>query len=252
MPNLRVKPKMIIYRFLGVLIQVGRIKADYIQMVYDNLDHFLWQFWGDVDLMRLIDFVRDESYEDKDACNTSVPIVFKEIQCPKAIIVSSFRDFGFGRFSRTVLFVLQGSISMYILWKCKSSGSPRIGNCRKASNQLIRLVVNYSLLIKRGVITIHDRYSHALSRRSRDKIRQVVLSNITVANLNEGKQLLAYTSQGDLTPYIDCFLSTSLYQPRGKFWSCFQCEINTILQYFRLCRRQIVSSNHQHLPAGAT
>ena len=86
MVRLLYKPKVIIYRFVDVLITKGRIKNDYIQYTSENIFEFLNEFWGESELMRLVDAIRDQSYDDRELMPL-VPIVFKECQNPKAIQV---------------------------------------------------------------------------------------------------------------------------------------------------------------------
>lgn len=182
-----LKPKVIIYRFIDVLISKGRIKDDYIKIVSDNLLPFLRRFWEEPELLQLIDQVRQQSYEDRDD-DASTPLVFKEIQNPKAIM---------------------DSLAFYISYKCKKDGRPQTGTARKPHNRLIRLVVLCAFVTGRGVITIHENKAETIKQRHKDNIQQFILSSVTATKYdNEMNHMLAYTSSGDLTPFIECFLTT--------------------------------------------
>lgn len=191
-----LKPKVIIYRFIDVLISKGRIKDDYIKMVTDNLLPFLHRFWEEPELLQLIDQVRQESYEDRDE-DPCTPLVFKELQNPKAII---------------------DSIAFYINYKCKKDGRPKIGSGRKPHNQLIRLVVLCSFVTGRGVITINSNKAEAIKERHKLSIQQFVLSSVPATKYdNEMNYMLAYTTSGDLTPFIECFLTSLNCSLESKF-----------------------------------
>lgn len=82
------RPRVILYRFVDVLITEGRIKHNYMTMASENLYDFLNEFWHNRDLKELINDMREQSLEERDR-NGGGPVIFKESQPPAAIIVSA-------------------------------------------------------------------------------------------------------------------------------------------------------------------
>lgn len=204
------KPKVIIYRFLDVIITKGRIKNDYIQVVCENIFDFLQEFWGDPELMRLVDEIRDQSYDDHDTFPVT-PIVFKESQNPRAIQVNSSVQI-----SKLSGHSIQDSVCLYVNWKCKHSGQPEVGSYKQPHNQMLRLVMLYSLAMDKGLITVHERFAKAVKERHEAGIRQIVLSRITSTLIDHNRQIMSFTTMGELTKYFDGYFSTTMYSPTGK------------------------------------
>ena len=80
-------PKVIIYRFIDVLVTSGRLKFDYVNITSDNLASFLAEFWEQNELIELVNELRELSRRDNERTTGVSPCVFKTTQAPSMIQV---------------------------------------------------------------------------------------------------------------------------------------------------------------------
>lgn len=211
------RPKAIIYRFLDVFITEGRLKHDYMNIASVHLPTFLEQFFAQKELLDLVEDLRLQSYDEKDK-NSSSPVIFKSSQTPTAIIVSMTRILKIFSWKH---FLPQGSVCFYMNWHMKrTSQKADLGKANEPDNKLIKWVIAYALATGQGKITVHDRFVDALKSRHGEGINQYLYSLHASSNLDTDRKLMAFTSAGDLSAYIDGYFSTDLLSPSGKR-SCF-------------------------------
>ncbi|KAJ6219865.1 hypothetical protein RDWZM_005677 [Blomia tropicalis] len=180
------RPEVILYRFVDVFVTGGRLKFNYVTMTSENLPNFLKEFWGEPELMQLVDDVRELSYDEHET-NWRV---FKACQNAEAI---------------------QGSLCLYMNWRMKRSQQAFLGNRTDSpDHRLIKWVTIYALAIGNGSITVHEPYANAVKERSRDGVRQFVLSRMLQSTIDYDRRLLSFTTQGDLSKYIDGYFYVGL------------------------------------------
>ena len=98
------RPRVIVYRFVDVIITEGRLKFDYMRMASANLHPFLREFYQEREMQDLIVDLRDQSYETRDQNpNIGAPIVFKGTQTRAAVIVSMLSNKSVQRSNRSTL-----------------------------------------------------------------------------------------------------------------------------------------------------
>lgn len=99
----------------------------------------------------------------------------------------------------------------------KNSKKADLGKHTEPDHRLIKWVVTYSLATGSGTITVHERFVEALKKRHALGIRQFVYSRLASAAVDMERKLLAFTSAGDLTPFIAGYFNPNFLNPSGEW-----------------------------------
>lgn len=82
------KPKVIVYRFVDVIITAGRLKFDYVNITSEYLAKFIDEFYAEPELIQLLTDLRDMSVDDYERTFRRCPLIFKSSQTKSAVRVS--------------------------------------------------------------------------------------------------------------------------------------------------------------------